>query len=345
MGLCKSKFQLIPDNYSSLEGVQNALNEAGLEGTNLIFAIDYTESNLHNNFGQSLHDLTNENPYQKVIKIVGKTLEPFDEDKLIPAFGFGDINCKNFYVFNIKSDRSSCNTFNEVLEYYNKITPLIKLSGPTSFCPIIERAIEIVKKTGNYHILVIVTDGEVIDIKQTEEAIIKASNYPLSIITIGVGSAHFSNMQKFDDELPERKFDNFQFVNYTELKNKSQKNNIPFDILFAVNALQEIPEQYNYLKKNNMLTMKPIDIKVSSFEIDNNYIKNIENNYEPISPVKSIDKKHNLIQFQCPVCLDNKSNIVLSECGHRVCESCSVNLINKECVICRKNVAKFIKIY
>lgn len=30
------------------------------------------------------------NPYEKAISIIGKTLAPFDDDNLIPCFGFGD---------------------------------------------------------------------------------------------------------------------------------------------------------------------------------------------------------------------------------------------------------------
>ncbi len=38
-----------------------------------------------------------------------------------------------------------------------------------------------------YHILVIITDGQIVDEQETEEAVVEASNYPLSIICIGVG--------------------------------------------------------------------------------------------------------------------------------------------------------------
>src|SRR6185436_15279754 len=118
---------------------------------------------------------------------MGETLEPFDEDRLIPAYGFGDSKTKHHKVFNLKKIDEPCNGFREVIAVYNAVTPSIVLSGPTSFAPIIYHAIEIVKHTGSYHILVIVTDGAVNDNGLTEKAVIAASVYPLSIITIGVG--------------------------------------------------------------------------------------------------------------------------------------------------------------
>lgn len=47
--------------------------------------------------------------------------------------------------------------------------------------PIINKTIEIVKQSGQYHILVIVCDGQVSSEGPTKDAIVKASNYPISI--------------------------------------------------------------------------------------------------------------------------------------------------------------------
>jgi E3 ubiquitin-protein ligase RGLG len=49
-----------------------------------------------------------------------------------------------------------------VLWRYRQLVPHIKLSGPTSFAPAIRRAMQIVADSGGqYHILVIVADGQV----------------------------------------------------------------------------------------------------------------------------------------------------------------------------------------
>lgn len=41
--------------------------------------------------GRSLHHIgSGWNPYEQAISIIGKTLAAFDDDNLIPCFGFGD---------------------------------------------------------------------------------------------------------------------------------------------------------------------------------------------------------------------------------------------------------------
>jgi hypothetical protein len=43
--------------------------------------------------GMSLHHIGDTpNPYEQAISIIGQTLSAFDEDNLIPCYGFGDGN-------------------------------------------------------------------------------------------------------------------------------------------------------------------------------------------------------------------------------------------------------------
>lgn len=75
--------------------VTEALAQAGLESSNLIVGIDFTKSNDwegERSFnGMSLHHLGGlQNPYEQAISIIGSTLSAFDEDNLIPCYGFGD---------------------------------------------------------------------------------------------------------------------------------------------------------------------------------------------------------------------------------------------------------------
>ncbi|KAH7824825.1 putative copine-like protein [Monocercomonoides exilis] len=239
----------IPDQYKTIGEVQKAIREAGLESSNLIFGIDFTGSNVSTGSrtfqGRSLHDISVKNPYMEAIEIMGETLEAFDDDHLIPAYIFGDSVSTDKTVTPFFQDRF-CNGFKEVLERYKQLVPVTQLSGPTDFAPLINEAIRIVKQEKSYHILVILTDGQVNCEEKTTKAIVEASKFPLSIICVGVGDGPWGTMETFDDRVPKRIFDNFQFVAFHNLKKRYIENFAP---AFAVAALQEIPDQYKAIRK------------------------------------------------------------------------------------------------
>ena len=263
----EEQFDSFTEHFTSFEEVSEACWRAGLESSNLLIGVDFTASNEwkgRKSFNQNcLHKLIGNkvcNPYQKVIWILGQTLAPFDDDNLIPAFGFGDSETKGRSVFPFKYDGTACNGFQEVLEWYNEVVRRITLSGPSSFAPIINKAIEVVRDVKKYHILVIITDGQVTEESATVDAIIEASNYPLSIIAVGVGDGPWHIMERYDNRLYRRKFDNFRFVDYHKATTKSKNP----DTAFALQALMEIPDQYKRIKDLGYLTVRGATFSDSS---------------------------------------------------------------------------------
>ena len=249
---------VIGDRFLNFSELSRAIKEAGLESSNIIIGVDFTASNEwqgRNSFDRkSLHTIskTKRNPYQRVITTIASTLSDFDEDNLIPAYGFGDVTTKDEKVFSFTPDESPCKGFMHVLNCYEHVIKMTELSGPTSFVPIINKAIDIAQKNGGYHILIIIADGQVEENADevTRQAIIRASYFPLSIIVVGVGDGPWDNMFTYDEKLPSRLFDNFQFVDYGESSKKSSKSP---DLTFALHALMEIPDQYKKIKELGLL--------------------------------------------------------------------------------------------
>lgn len=259
------------DSFTTNDALDKAMLDAGLESSNLIIGIDFTKSNdfkptcKHSFEGRPLHSLgvAGGNPYEQVIQIMGSTLAQYDDDGKIVAVGFGDTASRHETVTHV-GPKNGCDGFEGVLTEYKRTlqTDGFHLSGPTSFAPVINHAVNIVRESGNqYHILLMIGDGAVskeMDCKKaTVDAIIAASHVPLSIVMVGVGDGPWDEMQKFDDELPQRKFDNFQFVDFTKfstlMRGASEKDKKIAACAFKMCALMEIPAQYRAIRELKML--------------------------------------------------------------------------------------------
>ncbi|KAL9667163.1 hypothetical protein QQ045_001512 [Rhodiola kirilowii] len=381
------KYSRIADNYKSLDQVTSALAQAGLESSNMIVGIDFTKSNEWTgtkSFNRkSLHDISyGQNPYEQAISIIGKTLSAFDEDNLIPCYGFGDASTHDQDVFSFFPEDRFCNGFEEVLSRYREIVPHLKLSGPTSFAPVIEMAMTIVEQSrGQYHVLLIIADGQVTrsvetanghlspQEQMTVDAIVKASEYPLSIILVGVGDGPWDMMREFDDNIPSRAFDNFQFVNFTEIMSKNMDLSRK-QTEFALSALMEIPAQYKATIELGILgarsskgverfplpppmysqhstlqpsfssypsfSSQPKPYNASSFKQEARPSQQREPSVNPGPSSNSYDNKI------CPICLSNPKDMAFG-CGHQTCCECGEDL--ELCPICRSSIQTRIKLY
>ncbi|XP_042445972.1 E3 ubiquitin-protein ligase RGLG2-like [Zingiber officinale] len=365
----KMKYSRIGDDYNSLEQVTEDLSNAGLESSNLIVGIDFTKSNEWAgkvSFNRrSLHDMDcSPNPYEQAISVIGRTLSAFDEDNLIPCFGFGDATTHDQEVFSFFPNNRPCNGFEEALERYREIVPHLRLAGPTSFAPIIETAISIVDQTGGqYHVLLIIADGQVTSgvgknsgklssqERDTINAIVKASDYPLSIVLVGVGDGPWDMMQQFDDNIPSRSFDNFQFVNSTEIMSKNIANNKK-EAEFALSALMEIPSQYKATLDLQLLGKRrgiprrkclppPIKGRGPTSKRPQSSISD---------PSPGVDKSNAVVSSAsavndkkiCGVCSNQTKNLAFG-CGHQVCYDCGNDM--KLCPICSSPINTRIRLY
>ncbi|WVZ63112.1 hypothetical protein U9M48_012775 [Paspalum notatum var. saurae] len=172
------------------------------------------------------------------------------------------------HVFSFYPDARACNGVAEALQRYREIAPHVRLSGPTSLAPIIETATKVVQDNGyQYHILLIIADGQVPtsssaryarDLEETRsenyleertlQALIHASDFPLSIVLVGVGDGPWDDLIHCNDN---RRFDNFQFVNFTEIMSKEMSQGEKEDE-FALEALMKIPAQHDAVISQNI---------------------------------------------------------------------------------------------
>ena len=236
----------------------------------LITAIDFTASNRDPNDPNSLHHIRPQgfNDYEKALFPVGEILLTYDSDKLVPMYGFGGkVGGMINHCFPLTFDgaRPEVYGLEGMMAGYRTALSNVVLSGPTLFSKVIETAViqaeaaQVSQGNQQYFVLLIITDGEIHDIRETIDWIVRGSHTPLSIVIVGVGKDNFSSMVKLDaDEEPlidsrgnKMVRDIVQFVPFRDVNNSPTR--------LAKEVLDEIPREItNFFRKKGIVPNPPL---------------------------------------------------------------------------------------
>ncbi|XP_019167485.1 PREDICTED: protein BONZAI 1-like [Ipomoea nil] len=251
------KSQLFVEKFS--EKIQHTFLDYLASGYELNFmvAIDFTASNGNPRLSDSLHYIDpsgRPNAYQRAITEVGGVLQFYDSDKRFPAWGFGarPIDGPVSHCFNLNGSTSYCEVegIQGIMMAYTNALYNVSLAGPTLFGPVINAAAQIAgesatRKEQKYYILLIITDGVITDLEETKDAIIRASDLPLSILIVGVGGADFKEMEILDADKGDRLENSFgkvasrDIVQFVPLRDMQSG-----DMSVVHSLLAELPSQF-----------------------------------------------------------------------------------------------------
>ncbi|CAH8312812.1 unnamed protein product [Eruca vesicaria subsp. sativa] len=261
------KSQIFVDKFT--ETVQHTFLEYLASGFELNFmvAVDFTASNGNPRLPDSLHyiDPTGRlNAYQRAIVEVGEVLQSYDSDKRFPAWGFGarPIDIPVSHCFNLNGSSTYCevNGIQGIMNAYNGALFNVSFAGPTLFGPVINAAATIASESlaqnaKRYYVLLIITDGVITDLQETRDALVSASDLPLSILIVGVGGADYKEMEVLDGDKGERLESSSGRVASRDIVQFVALRDIQYGEVSVVEALlAELPSQFLAYMKNRNIT-------------------------------------------------------------------------------------------
>ncbi|CAJ0572443.1 unnamed protein product, partial [Mesorhabditis spiculigera] len=178
--------------------------KAGLS-VDLGVSIDFTASNGDPTQPTSLHFIHphKPNPYTNAILKILPPLFGHSKETRISAMGFGarvgrDHQMSNCFPLEQTSQQFYVQGFNGLLNAYSSARLEVMFFGPTEFADSIYHVSKFAKasarlKLGLYYVLVILTDGDLENTKGTRDALVDASEAPMSVVVVGLRDG-----QKFD---------------------------------------------------------------------------------------------------------------------------------------------------
>eukprot|EP00978_Attheya_sp_CCMP212_P003704 scaffold7810_cov42-Attheya_sp.AAC.1 len=214
------------------------------------------------------------NDYEKAIQAVGTILSKYDADQIFPIWGFG-AKYENVtrHCFRCGSEAEVHGVKGMLDAYRDVFSRPLTMSQPAIFTEVIRHAASYAtKKQASaqsehkqaYTILLILTAGNVEGIQNTKAELVRASEAPLSVVIVGIGTHDFSSMQFLDEHDPENEGgrDITKFVEWNDFSSNDALTD---------EVLDEIPDQVvDYFYTRGILPLPPVhcDDEISESSLD-----------------------------------------------------------------------------
>ena len=107
------------------------------------------------------------------------------------------------FPLNGNFDEPELNGIKGIIDTYKELQTNVTMAGPTFFSSVLDIFMDFAQEgqeLKTYFVLLILTDGEIHDMKETKRLIVEASKLPCSIIIVGVGEEEFDMMVELDSD-------------------------------------------------------------------------------------------------------------------------------------------------
>ncbi|KAH9688677.1 Branched-chain-amino-acid aminotransferase-like protein 1 [Citrus sinensis] len=207
----------------------------------------------------------------EAITEIGEVIQFYDSDRRFPAWGFGgktfDGTVSHCFNLNGRAGGFEVDGVEGIMAAYASALNNVSLAGPTLFGQVINTAARIAGQSlsydrSKYFVLLIITDGVLKDLQETKDALVRASDLPLSILIVGVGGADFTQMEILDADNGRRLESSTDWVATRDIVQFVPMREVHSGQISVVQALlEELPGQFlTYMRCRDI---KPLNVQMA----------------------------------------------------------------------------------
>lgn len=177
---------------------------------NMTVAVDFSAKNRPQTDAKSLHSLTSDsNSYLSALKSLSEFFKHFDSTGHCDVYGFGAKVGGSDYISHCFPVASNVCGSEGAEQAYREILGSVEFASPCYLHKIIQqllvpyerRSVPMSSSSLVYNIVVILTQGDLEDLEEFKEQLVRASSLPFSVVIVSMGATMFPHLTTADSDL------------------------------------------------------------------------------------------------------------------------------------------------